>query len=52
MHIHMGTAANKIKDAVVRQASDVLARQTCRADNHGMPIEVQAGREFRERGET
>ncbi|MCC6349914.1 MAG: isoleucine--tRNA ligase [Candidatus Eisenbacteria bacterium] len=51
-HLHMGTAANKIwKDAAVRQAS--LAGFDSPFvpgwDNHGMPIELQVGREFAER---
>lgn len=51
-HIHMGTAANKIwKDAAVRQAS--LAGYDSPYvpgwDNHGMPIEMQVGREFAEK---
>ncbi len=52
-HIHMGTASNKIwKDAVVRSAS-LLGFDSPYLpgwDNHGMPIEVHVGREFRERG--
>lgn len=51
-HIHMGTAANKIwKDAAVRQAS--LAGHDAPYvpgwDNHGMPIEMQVGRQFAEK---
>lgn len=51
-HLHMGTAANKIwKDAAVRQAT--LAGFDSPFvpgwDNHGMPIEMQVGREFAER---
>ncbi len=51
-HIHMGTAANKIwKDAAVRQASlqGFDAPYVPGWDNHGMPIEMQVGREFAER---
>jgi isoleucyl-tRNA synthetase len=51
-HLHMGTAANKIwKDAAVRAASI----RGCDApyvpgwDNHGMPIEIEVGKEFREK---
>ena len=50
--IHMGTAANKIwKDAAVRQASlqGFDAPYVPGWDNHGMPIEMQVGREFAER---
>jgi isoleucyl-tRNA synthetase len=53
-HLHMGTAANKIwKDAAVRQASlsGFDAPYVPGWDNHGMPIEVQVGREFAERKE-
>ena len=53
-HIHMGTAANKIwKDAAVRQASlqGFDAPYVPGWDNHGMPIEVEVGKEFRARGE-
>ena len=51
-HLHMGTAANKIwKDAAVRQAT--LAGYDSPYvpgwDNHGMPIEMQVGREFAEK---
>ena len=53
-HIHMGTASNKIwKDAVVRSAS-VLGYDSPYLpgwDNHGMPIEIQVGREFRDKEE-
>ena len=51
-HIHMGTAANKIwKDAAVRQASlaGYDAPYVPGWDNHGMPIEMQVGREFNEK---
>jgi len=52
-HLHMGTAANKIwKDALVRSGS-LLGFDSPYVpgwDNHGMPIEVQVTREFRERG--
>ena len=52
-HLHMGTASNKIwKDTVVRSAS-VLGYDSPYLpgwDNHGMPIEIQVGRELRERG--
>jgi len=51
-HIHMGTAANKIwKDAAVRQASlrGLDAPYVPGWDNHGMPIEMQVGREFADR---
>ncbi len=51
-HIHMGTAANKIwKDAAVRQASleGFDAPYVPGWDNHGMPIEMQVGRDFAER---
>jgi isoleucyl-tRNA synthetase len=51
-HIHMGTAANKIwKDAAVRQASlqGFDAPYVPGWDNHGMPIEMQVGREFAEK---
>ena len=51
-HIHMGTASNKIwKDAVVRSAS-VLGFDSPYLpgwDNHGMPIEIQVSKEFREK---
>jgi isoleucyl-tRNA synthetase len=54
-HLHMGTSANKIwKDAAVRAAS----LRGCDApyvpgwDNHGMPIEVQVGKELRREGVT
>jgi len=48
-HIHMGTAANKIwKDAAVRQATlaGFDSPYVPGWDNHGMPIEMQVGREF------
>src|ERR1051325_2739608 len=48
-HLHMGTAANKIwKDAAVRQASlqGLDSPYVPGWDNHGMPIEMQVGREF------
>ena len=51
-HIHMGTAANKIwKDAAVRQASlqGLDAPYVPGWDNHGMPIEMQVGKEFAEK---
>lgn len=51
-HIHMGTAANKIwKDAAVRQASlaGYDAPYVPGWDNHGMPIEMQVGRDFAEK---
>jgi isoleucyl-tRNA synthetase len=51
-HIHMGTAANKIwKDAAVRQATlaGFDSPYVPGWDNHGMPIEMQVGREFAER---
>lgn len=51
-HLHMGTAANKIwKDAAVRQAS-IMGFDSPYVpgwDNHGMPIEVQVGKEFRQK---
>jgi isoleucyl-tRNA synthetase len=54
-HLHMGTAANKIwKDAAVRQAS-IMGFDSPFVpgwDNHGMPIEVQVSREFREKKQT
>ena len=53
-HLHMGTAANKIwKDASVRQASmrGFDSPFVPGWDNHGMPIEIQVGREFREKKE-
>jgi isoleucyl-tRNA synthetase len=53
-HLHMGTAANKIwKDATVRVASllGFDAPFVPGWDNHGMPIEVEVGKEFRARGE-
>lgn len=49
-HLHMGTAANKVwKDAVVRSASllGFDAPYVPGWDNHGMPIEIQVGKEFR-----
>jgi len=52
-HLHMGTAANKIwKDAAVRQASlrGFDAPFVPGWDNHGMPIETQVSREFRQQG--
>jgi len=48
-HLHMGTAANKIwKDAAVRQASleGFDAPYVPGWDNHGMPIEMQVGKEM------
>ncbi len=49
-HLHMGTAANKIwKDAAVRVAS-LMGNDSPYVpgwDNHGMPIEVQVGKELR-----
>lgn len=51
-HLHMGTAANKIwKDAAVRQASLMGwdAPYLPGWDNHGMPIETQVAKEFREK---
>jgi len=51
-HLHMGTAANKIwKDAAVRQAtlSGFDSPYVPGWDNHGMPIEMQVGREFAEK---
>jgi isoleucyl-tRNA synthetase len=54
-HIHMGTAANYVwKDAAVRAAT-ILGFDASFLpgwDNHGMPIEVQVGKEFRAHGET
>ena len=50
-HIHMGTASNKIwKDAVVRSLSLMGFDSPYLPgwDNHGMPIEVQVAKEFRE----
>ena len=51
-HLHMGTAANKIwKDAAVRQAS-IMGFDSPYVpgwDNHGMPIEIQVSKEFREK---
>src|SRR5215831_13191131 len=53
-HIHMGTAANYVwKDALVRAAT-ILGYDAPFLpgwDNHGMPIEVQVGKEFRARHE-
>ncbi|PYP39573.1 MAG: isoleucine--tRNA ligase, partial [Gemmatimonadetes bacterium] len=52
-HLHMGTAANKIwKDAAVRVASlmGLDAPFVPGWDNHGMPIEVQVGKEMRHAG--
>ena len=52
-HLHMGTAANKIwKDAAVRVASLMGhdAPYVPGWDNHGMPIEVQVGKEMRHAG--
>ncbi len=52
-HLHMGTAANKIwKDAAVRQASlmGFDSPYVPGWDNHGMPIEVQVSKEFRQQG--
>ncbi len=52
-HLHMGTAANKIwKDAAVRQASlmGFDSPYVPGWDNHGMPIEVQVSKEFRQKG--
>ena len=51
-HIHMGTAANKIwKDAAVRQATlaGFDSPYVPGWDNHGMPIEMQVGKEFAEK---
>ncbi len=51
-HLHMGTAANKIwKDAAIRSASllGCDAPYVPGWDNHGMPIEIQVGKEFREK---
>jgi len=51
-HIHMGTASNKIwKDAVVRSASIMGFDSPYLPgwDNHGMPIEIQVSKEFREK---
>ncbi|HTK30345.1 MAG TPA: isoleucine--tRNA ligase [Candidatus Saccharimonadaceae bacterium] len=51
-HLHMGTAANKIwKDAVVRTASQLGfdSPYVPGWDNHGMPIEIQVSKEFREK---
>ncbi len=51
-HLHMGTAANKIwKDAAVRQATlrGFDSPYVPGWDNHGMPIEIQVTREFREK---
>ena len=53
-HIHMGTGANYVwKDATVRVATllGFDAPFLPGWDNHGMPIEVQVGKEFRARGE-
>ena len=53
-HLHMGTAANKIwKDAAVRVASlmGLDAPFVPGWDNHGMPIEVQVGKEMRHAGD-
>ncbi|NOT32539.1 MAG: isoleucine--tRNA ligase [Candidatus Eisenbacteria bacterium] len=51
-HIHMGTASNKVwKDAVVRSSS-LLGFDSPYVpgwDNHGMPIEIQVTKEFREK---
>ena len=53
-HLHMGTASNKIwKDAVVRSSS-LLGFDSPYLpgwDNHGMPIEIQVAKEFREKKE-
>jgi len=51
-HLHMGTAANKIwKDAAVRQATlrGFDSPYVPGWDNHGMPIEIQVSKEFREK---
>ena len=51
-HLHMGTAANKIwKDACVRQATlrGYDSPYVPGWDNHGMPIEIQVTKEFREK---
>jgi isoleucyl-tRNA synthetase len=51
-HLHMGTAANKVwKDAAVRVHSLVGydAPYVPGWDNHGMPIEVQVGRDLKVR---
>ena len=51
-HLHMGTAANKVwKDAAVRVHSLVGydAPFVPGWDNHGMPIEVQVGRDLKVR---
>ena len=54
-HLHMGTAANKIwKDAVVKSAS-ILGFDSPYVpgwDNHGMPIEIQVSKEFREKKQS
>jgi isoleucyl-tRNA synthetase len=53
-HLHMGTAANKIwKDAAIRQAGlmGFDSPYVPGWDNHGMPIEIQVGKEFRQKGE-
>jgi isoleucyl-tRNA synthetase len=54
-HLHMGTAANKIwKDAAVRVATlrGFDSPYVPGWDNHGMPIEIQVGRELRAEGVT
>jgi len=54
-HLHMGTAANKIwKDAAVRQATlrGYDSPYVPGWDNHGMPIEIQVTKEFREKKVT
>ncbi|HET7224830.1 MAG TPA: isoleucine--tRNA ligase [Candidatus Eisenbacteria bacterium] len=54
-HVHMGTAANNVwKDACVRQASLMGFDSPFVPgwDNHGMPIEVQVMKEFRDKGLT
>ncbi len=54
-HLHMGTAANKIwKDAAVRQASLMGWDSPYLPgwDNHGMPIEIEVGKEFRQKKQT
>jgi isoleucyl-tRNA synthetase len=54
-HLHMGTAANKIwKDALVRSLS-LLGFDSPYVpgwDNHGMPIEIQVSKEFREKKQS
>jgi len=52
-HLHLGTAANKIwKDAAVRSASlrGLDSPYVPGWDNHGMPIEMEVGKQLRAEG--